>query len=197
MLAASLLLAVILLEGSSLLWAAPVLMLWAISPLLAYRTGLPHPDRRTALDSQDYRKFRRAARLTWRFFEEVVTSADNWLVPDNYQEGRRDPIAHRTSPTNIGLQLMATVSAWDLGYISTQQCLTRLERTFESLRKLPRYRGHLFNWYDTQSLGPLAPLYVSTVDSGNLLGYLMTVTTALPAMVEKAPDARCSDFSKG
>ena len=87
---------------------------------------------------------------------------------------------------------MATVSAWDLGYISTAQCLTRLEQTCESLRKLPRYRGHLFNWYDTQSLVPLAPLYVSTVDSGNLLGYLMTVTNALSAMVDKMPalDAR-------
>ena len=82
---------------------------------------------------------------------------------------------------------MATVSAWDLGYISTTQCLTRLERTFESLRKLPRYRGHLFNWYDTQTLVPLAPLYVSTVDSGNLLGYLLTLKTALPTMVEEMP----------
>jgi cyclic beta-1,2-glucan glucanotransferase len=186
-LAAGLLFAVTVLERSSLLWATPVLMLWAISPLLAYRTGLPRPDRRTALDSQDYRDLRRAARVTWRFFEEVVTAADNWLVPDNYQEGRRDVIAHRTSPTNIGLQLMATMSAWDLGYVSTQQCLARLEQTFESLRKLPRYRGHLFNWYDTKSLVPLAPLYVSTVDSGNLLGYLMTVTTALPGMIEQAP----------
>ena len=186
-LAAGLALAVILLAPSHALWAMPVLTLWAVSPFLAYQTGLPRPDRRTALDSQDYREFRRTARLTWRFFEEVVTANDNWLVPDNYQDGRRDVLAHRTSPTNIGLQLMATVSAWDLGYISTTQCLTRLEHTFESLRKLPRYRGHLFNWYDTQSLVPLAPLYVSTVDSGNLLGYLVTVTSTLTTMVEKMP----------
>ena len=191
-LAAGLAIAVILLAPSSAVWAMPVLLLWASSPFLAYQTGLPRPDRRSALDSQDYREFRRTARLTWRFFEEVVTAADNWLVPDNYQEGRRDVIAHRTSPTNIGLQLMATVSARDLGYISTARCLSRLEATCESLRKLPRYRGHLFNWYDTQSLGPLAPLYVSTVDSGNLLGYLMTITNAVSAMVEQVPalDAR-------
>ena len=114
----------------------------------------------------------------------MVTAGDNWLVPDNYQENRPDPIAHRTSPTNIGLQMMAAVSAWDLGYLSAAECLTQLDRIVDTLQKLPRYRGHFFNWYDTQSLVPLAPLYVSTVDSGNLLGYLMTITSALPSIAE-------------
>ena len=126
------------------------------------------------LEARERRELRHTARLTWRFFEEVVTAGDNWLVPDNYQENRPDPIAHRTSPTNIGLQMMAAVSAWDLGYLSAAECLTRLDRIVDTLHKLPRYRGHFFNWYDTQSLVPLAPLYVSTVDSGNFLGYLMT-----------------------
>ncbi|HKY22593.1 MAG TPA: glucoamylase family protein [Vicinamibacterales bacterium] len=186
-LAFALALAVAVLAPASLGWAVPVVVLWGSSPFLAYETGLPREDRRRSLDTRDRRQFRKVARLTWRFFEELLTPGDNWLVPDNYQEGRSDPIAHRTSPTNIGLQMMAIVSAWDLGYISRTQCLTRLERTFESLLRLPKYRGHLFNWYDTQSLVPLAPLYVSTVDSGNLLGYLLTLKAALAAMVEEPP----------
>jgi cyclic beta-1,2-glucan synthetase len=169
----------------SLPWAIPVVVLWGISPFLAYETGRPREDRRRSLDARERRQFRKVARLTWRFFEEVLTPGDNWLVPDNYQEGRTDAIAHRTSPTNIGLQMMAIVSAWDLGYLSRTQCLARLERTFESLQHLPKYRGHLFNWYDTQSLVPLAPLYVSTVDSGNLLGYLLTLKAALATIVEE------------
>ena len=177
-------LAVIVGAPASALWALPVLTLWAISPYLAYHTGLPMQGDRRVLDARERRELRQTARLTWRFFEEFVTAGDNWLVPDNYQESRTEPIAHRTSPTNIGLQMMAVVSAWDLGYLSASECLTRLERTAGTLHKLARYRGHFFNWYDTQSLTPLAPLYVSTVDSGNLLGYLMTVINALQSIPE-------------
>jgi cellobiose phosphorylase len=176
--------AVLVARPGSLLWAVPVLALWATSPYLAYQTGLPRVDSRRDLDARERRELRRTARLTWRFFESVTGPADNWLVPDNYQEDRPDPIAHRTSPTNIGLQMMSAVSAWDLGYISAAECLSRLDKTVSTVQKLSRYRGHLFNWYDTQSLVPLAPLYVSTVDSGNLLGYLMTLSTTLPALVE-------------
>jgi cyclic beta-1,2-glucan synthetase len=175
---------VVVLQPSSVLWALPVLTLWAISPYFAYHTGLPRQGDRQVLEARERRELRHTARLTWRFFEEVVTVGDNWLVPDNYQENRPDPIAHRTSPTNVGLQMMAAVSAQDLGYISSADCLTFLERIVETLHKLPRYRGHFFNWYDTQSLVPLAPLYVSTVDSGNFLGYLMTVISALPSIAD-------------
>ena len=173
---------VVLLAPSSTPWALPVLTLWAASPYFAYRTGLPRHDDSQVLDARDRRELRRTARLTWRFFEQTVTAGDNWLVPDNFQENRPDPIAHRTSPTNIGLQMLAAVSAWDLGYISAGDCLVRLERVTDTLTKLPRYRGHFFNWYDTQTLAPLAPLYVSTVDSGNLLGYLMTTSNALASI---------------
>ena len=178
---------VIVLEPASALWALPVVVLWATSPYLAFQTGLPQYSRERELEPRDRRPFRRTARLTWRFFEKVIGPGDNWLVPDNVQEDRSDPIAHRTSPTNVGLQLMATVSAWDLGYISATECLVQLDRTLDTLQKLPRYRGHLFNWYDTQSLVPLAPLYVSTVDSGNLLGYLMTVSSAVSAIADDTP----------
>ncbi|HET9468036.1 MAG TPA: glucoamylase family protein, partial [Vicinamibacterales bacterium] len=175
---------VLALQPSSALWAFPVIGLWVLSPYLAYQTGLPKLGDRTELEPEERRELRRTARLTWRFFEEVVTEGDNWLVPDNYQENRADRIAHRTSPTNVGLQMMAALSAWDLGYVSARECLTRLDRTVATLNKLPRYRGHFFNWYDTQSLVPLAPLYVSTVDSGNFLGYLMTICSTLPSVAE-------------
>jgi cyclic beta-1,2-glucan synthetase len=178
---------VLVFAPDSVPWMLPVVALWAVSPLLAYRTGLPREAREADLDKPDQRELRRTARLTWRFFEEMIGPADNWLVPDNYQEGRSDPIAHRTSPTNIGLQLLATVAAWDFGYISTSECMLRLDRTFESVQKLARYRGHLFNWHDTQTLLPLAPLYVSTVDSGNFLGYLLALKSALPQLAGDAP----------
>jgi cyclic beta-1,2-glucan synthetase len=181
-LAVGLLAAVWWFAPANLRWAAPVAVLWMVSPVFAYRTGVRKTDRQTSLDARAQREFRRAARLTWRFFEEMSSAADHWLVPDNYQEDRADRIAHRTSPTNIGLQIMATLSARDLGFISTTHCLTLLERTFESIDRLPRYRGHLFNWYDTRSLQPLGPLYVSTVDSGNLLGYFITLKGALAAL---------------
>ena len=176
-------------EPRNLIWAAPVMALWAISPVLAYRTGLQREDDRPELDESERKQLRHAARLTWRFFEEMVGARDNWLVPDNYQEDRPDPIAHRTSPTNVGLQMLAAAAAWDFGYVSTAQCIDCIERTLNTIQKLSRYRGHLFNWYDTQSLLPLAPLYVSTVDSGNLLGYLLALKTTLPQIVEETPVA--------
>jgi cyclic beta-1,2-glucan synthetase len=128
--------AVLTFEPGSLVWAVPIVALWAVSPYLAYQTGLPRVDARHDLEPRERRQFRRTARLTWRFFEQVITPGDNWLVPDNYQENRPDPIAHRTSPTNIGLQMMAAVSAWDLGYISSAACLEQLERTIDTLYKL-------------------------------------------------------------
>jgi len=174
--------AILAIEPSSMKWALPVLLAWAASPWLTYETGLPAKDRRVDLTPAERGLLQRSARLTWRYFETVVSAEDHWLVPDNYQENRHDVIAHRTSPTNIGLQLLATVAAWDFGYLSSDQCLTYIERTVATVEKLPRYRGHLFNWYDTQTLAPLAPLYVSTVDSGNLLGYLLTIKTTLVAL---------------
>jgi hypothetical protein len=122
--------------------------------MVAMKPGSRAWNGRRRSKDRDRRELGRVARLTWRFFEEVVSPGDHWLVPDNYQEGRSDPIAHRSSPTNIGLQLLAILSARDLGYISTPQCLSQLERVIGSVQKLPRYRGHLFNWYDTQTLAP-------------------------------------------
>ena len=112
------------------------------------------------------------ARRTWRFFETFVGAEDNWLPPDNFQEDPVPVIAHRTSPTNIGLLGLATVAAHDLGYVSTLEFVERLELTTATVGKLTKFHGHFFNWYDTRTLEPLTPQYISTVDSGNLAGSL-------------------------
>jgi cyclic beta-1,2-glucan synthetase len=170
-----------------LILAGPILVLWCISPAIVYASGLPLVQRRIGLDRTGRAAFRQVARRTWRFFEDLVGPADNWLVPDNYQENRFDVIAHRTSPTNIGLQLLSTLAAHDLGYLSFTGVLERLEPTFETLLRMQRYRGHFYNWYDTTTLAPLVPAYISTVDSGNLAGYLLTLRSGLTELADHAP----------
>jgi cyclic beta-1,2-glucan synthetase len=170
-----------------LVLAGPILILWFISPALVYASGQPLPHREAAPDRRERAAFRAVARRTWRFFEELVGPADHWLIPDNYQEDRQDVIAHRTSPTNIGLQLLSTVAAHDLGYLSYGGVLDRLEPTFDTLLRMQRYRGHFYNWYDTRTLAPLMPAYISTVDSGNLAGYLLTLRSGLSAIVDASP----------
>ena len=132
---------------------------------------------------------RMIARRTWRFFETFVGDADNWLPPDNFQEDPQAKIAHRTSPTDIGLLLLSTISAHDFGYIGTLELTERLGFTFATLEKLEKYRGHYLNWYDTQTLAPLAPRYISTVDSGNFAGHLLAVKQA----VIEIPDRKLFD----
>jgi cyclic beta-1,2-glucan synthetase len=163
--------------------ALPFILLWLGSPALVLASGRPVPDPRQQIDDAQRAALRIVARRTWLFFEELFTPADHWLIPDNYQENRGDPIAHRTSPTNIGLQLISTLAAYDLGYLSAASVVARLEPAFGTLLKLQRYRGHFYNWYDTRTLTPLVPEYVSSVDSGNLAGYLLTTRIGLLQLV--------------
>ncbi len=122
---------------------------------------------------------RALARRTWRFFTDFVGPDDNWLPPDNYQEYPAAAIASRTSPTNIGMALLANLAAHDFGYVSTGELLRRTERTLRSMEKLERFRGHFYNWYDTRTMLPLHPQYVSSVDSGNLAASLLTLRAGL------------------
>ncbi len=126
----------------------------------------------------DARILRLTARRTWRFFETFVTAADHMLPPDNFQEDPAPVLAHRTSPTNIGLYLLSTVSARDFGWTGTIEAVERLEATLATMGELARFRGHFFNWYDTRDLRPLDPRYISTVDSGNLAGHLIALANA-------------------
>jgi cyclic beta-1,2-glucan synthetase len=170
-----------------LLLATPVLIIWFISPALAFATGQPLVNRRAQPGEAERAAFRRVARKTWRFFEELVGPDDHWLIPDNYQSDRVEVVAHRTSPTNIGLQLLSTLAAYDFGYLSFARTLDRLEPTFDTLLRMQRYRGHFYNWYDTNTLAPLIPAYISTVDSGNLAGYLLTLRSGLSHIAEHDP----------
>ena len=154
--------------------------LWIVAPLLVAWLNAPLWDRSVkALTSADRRLLRQVARQTWRFFQEFVSPESNWLPPDNYQEFIRHEVAQRTSPTNIGLSLLAPLIAHDFGYVMIDDVVDRTQATMQTLDKLEKYEGHLLNWYDTQSLQPLNPRYVSMVDSGNLLGNLWALEQGL------------------
>jgi hypothetical protein len=125
------------------------------------------------------------SRKIWLFFETYVGPADHWLPPDNVQEKPIFIVAHRTSPTNIGLLLSSNFAALDFGYLAMGELLTRTTATLSTMAQLERYLGHFFNWYDTQTLEPLEPRYVSSVDSGNLAGHLLTVRAGLFALIHR------------
>ncbi len=159
--------------------ASVVAVFWAISPIVARWVSLPpRTTGRARLSDKDARVLRLTARRTWRFFETFVTPADRMLPPDNFQEDPAPVLAHRTSPTNIGLYLLSVVSAHDFGWIGTGVAIERLEATLATMSDMARFRGHFYNWYDTQDLRPLDPKYVSSVDSGNLLGHLIALANA-------------------
>ncbi len=160
-------------------WAAPILVLWLLAPSVTWWLGRPRSVERARLTPGDLAFLRLVARKTWRFFETFIGASDNYLPPDNYQQEPEPRIAHRTSPTNIGLSLTATLAARDFGYVSTGQVLERTAQTLATMERLERYRGHFYNWYDTQTLEPLRPRYISTVDSGNLAGHLLTLASGL------------------
>jgi cyclic beta-1,2-glucan synthetase len=176
---------VILFRPEALAVALPVLAAWALSPAVAFRVSRPARQDAGRLGADEERAARLVARRTWRFFERFVGPEDNWLPPDNFQE---DPerIAHRTSPTNVGLLLLSTTAAHDFGYVGTLELVERLEQTLESVERLPKFRGHLLNWYDTRTLEPLLPQYVSTVDSGNLAGHLLALKQACEELPDRA-----------
>jgi cyclic beta-1,2-glucan synthetase len=159
--------------------AAPILLLWIAAPWIAYSLSRPVPARRAELPPGDRSYLLDVARKTWMYFETLGGAEDHFLPPDNIQVGAETIIAHRTSPTNIGLGLLATLAAHDLGFIETPELVTRIERTLTTIEGLERLEGHLLNWYDTRTLAPLPPSYVSTVDSGNLAGALLTLSVGL------------------
>ena len=158
---------------------APVLLLWLVSPVIGWWISLPLVTPAPDLTGDQRAFLRTSARRTWRYFADFVGPDDNWLPPDNFQEYPAPAIASRTSPTNIGMALLSDLAAHDFGYLSAGEFLQRVENTVASMEKLERYRGHFYNWYDTHTLQPLHPQYVSSVDSGNLAGCLLTLQAGL------------------
>jgi cyclic beta-1,2-glucan synthetase len=182
--AASVGVVVVLTGDQTWLLATPFAALWVFSPIVARQASLPPPvTGHLSVTAADADALRLIARRTWRFFEIFVTAEDNMLPPDNFQEEPHPMVAHRTSPTNIGLYLLSTIVARDFGWLGTFDTLGRLEATLATADKLERFRGHFYNWYDTRSLRALEPKYVSSVDSGNLAGHLIALSNACHEIV--------------
>ncbi|MEO6595657.1 MAG: carbohydrate-binding protein, partial [Planctomycetota bacterium] len=172
--------------------ALPFLAAWLVSPIVAWWLSRPVVPQRLVVTADDTQQLRCIARRTWHYFEQFVTAEEHWLPPDNVQAAPDLRIAHRTSPTNIGMGLLSTLAAHDCGFVTTGQLAERIDDTLGTVEALERHDGHLLNWYDTHDLAPLAPRYVSTVDSGNLAGSLMTLSAGLRELAAGDDDeTRC------
>ena len=180
---------ILILRPHAFLAAAPVLALWVAAPLIAYALSRPVPTVRAVLSPEDRAFLQEVALKTWRYFETFGGPDDHALPPDNVQLVPTVTVAHRTSPTNIGMALLATVAAHDFGFIDTDQLIARIDATLTTVESLERFEGHLMNWYDTRTLAPLPPAYISTVDSGNLAGALLTLSVALSQIAGTAGPA--------
>jgi cellobiose phosphorylase len=176
----------LLLHPAQLFPALPTLGLWLAAPLIAWWISQPIESEPPGFTAEQLSFLRHTARKTWYFFETFVTAQENWLPPDNFQDVSAPTIASRTSPTNMGLAMLANLGARDLGYLSVGGLIRRTQDAFDTMQRLERYRGHFYNWYDTRTLRPLLPTYVSSVDSGNLAGHLLTHSSGL----RELPDER-------
>ncbi len=164
-------------------FAAPWLAVWIGAPITTWLLNRsPATPKSRSLPAHDLRFLRLIARRTWRYYDEFVSDDTSWLPPDNYQSAHQNRLAMRTSPTNIGLWMLSAVAARDFGYLTTDQVTQILSRSMATMNRMERFEGHLLNWYDVQTLAPLEPRYVSTVDSGNLLASLWSLQSALQTM---------------
>ncbi|MDH5798217.1 MAG: hypothetical protein OEZ19_06605, partial [Paracoccaceae bacterium] len=172
--------------------AGPILVLWFVAPAIAWWLSRPLSQRKAQLGTAQVLFLRKLARKNWAFFETFVGPEDHWLPPDNVQEHPVAVTAHRTSPTNIGLTLLANLSANDFGAITAGELIERTTMTLQTMGRLERHRGHFYNWYDTLSLKPLLPRYISSVDSGNLAGHLLVLRIGLLELADhKILEPRC------
>lgn len=173
------------LKTDVLIYIWPILALWFFSPLIAWWISRPFIPVKIEVTDEQTGFLLKLSRKTWAFFETFIGPEDNWLPPDNHQEHPIAVTAHRTSPTNIGFALLANLTAYDFGYVTAGECIFRTSNTLQTLNSLERYRGHFYNWYDTISLSPLEPRYISTVDSGNLAAYLIILRSGLLEIPDK------------
>lgn len=168
----------------ALIFALPFCLLWISAPGIVYFIDQPLKKRvDEKLTELDRLFLRDVGRRTWRYFDELVQASTHFLPPDNYQTALNIEVAKRTSPTNVGMWLIALMNAYDFKYISCDHLIDRAQSTFEALKKLERHEGHFLNWYDIETLNPLFPRYVSTVDSGNLLACFWTLKQGLEELI--------------
>lgn len=161
------------------IFVLPSCVIWFLSPYIACYVSKDIKKTRNNITEYEEKLLRRLSRKTWAYFEDFVNEKENWLAPDNFQEDPPNGIASRTSPTNIGMGLMSNLVAYDLGYIGILENINRLKNTINTMENMDKYKGHFYNWYNTLSKKPLSPRYVSTVDSGNLVGYLWVLNDTL------------------
>jgi cellobiose phosphorylase len=166
-------------QPGQLAFALPLILVWLGAPWIAWWISRTIESATVELTTAQTAFLRQTARKTWHFFDTFVSALDNWLPPDNFQETPEPTIATRTSPTNLGLALLANLAARDLGYLSVRGLMDRTQATLGTMQRLERHRGHFYNWYETRTLKPLLPLYISSVDSGNLAGHLLTLSAGL------------------
>ena len=167
-------------------WFGRILgIFWLGAPIIAWYISQERKEKRT-IQNADKRYLEDISKRTWSFFEDHINEENNYLIPDNYQEDRNEKIVSRTSSTNIGLELLAIISAYDLEFINFKKTIEYLNKVFATIAGLSKWNGHLYNWYNTKTLMPLLPRYISTVDSGNFIGYLYVVKEFLRENKNKA-----------
>lgn len=158
---------------------------WLVSPAITWIMGRPASRLSRGIDERQRIFLRKTARRTWEYFARFVGPGHHWLPPDNFQQDPPIGDATRTSPTNMGMALLGNLAAWDFGYVSVGMLLDRTDQAFRTMEELPRHRGHFFNWYNTRTLAPIPPRYVSTADSGNLAGSLVALKAGLAELIDR------------
>ena len=159
-------------------------LLWIITPYIMCKISEINEEKQIEISEDDKKYLKDIAQKTWQFFKDYITEENNYLMPDNYQEDRRNILVNRTSSTNIGLSLLAVIASYDMGFEKNEYIINLLEKIINTVYELPKWNGHLFNWYNVKTKKPLYPKYVSTVDSGNLIGYLYTTKSFLEENIE-------------
>ena len=162
-------------------------IVWILAPFAIYQISKKRKekDKLEEISSQDATYLLDIANRTWLYFKENLTQKGNFLPPDNYQEDREEKIVYRTSPTNIGLAMLAVIASYDLKFEKLEKVVELLQKMVDSIERLPKWNGHLYNWYNTITLEPLVPEYISTVDSGNFVGYLYVAKQFIEELEEK------------
>ena len=161
-------------------------LIWISTPAFMCYISRPRKDAKPIekVSKEEIEYVLEIGKRTWRYFEKYLNQENNYLIPDNYQEDRKEVIIPRTSSTNIGLSILAVIAACDLKYITLDKCLDLLKNIITTIIELPKWNGHLYNWYQIQKKEPLIPRYVSTVDSGNFVGYLYVLKSFLAEVNE-------------
>lgn len=160
-------------------WWAVLFFIWAGVPLLFLWLSRDIQIKADKLTKDQQEQVRVWAQRTWDYMRDHLCKKDHYLLPDHHQIEPNIGVAHRTSPTNIGLSLVGVMAACDLGFIDTNEMVERIGQIIDSVEVLERWRGHLYNWYDTRSRQPMAPHYISSVDSGNFVVCLAVLVQGL------------------